>query len=64
MDIGLRIMREFILLISEGILRSTGAGAQFGVGVLGNLLVGFLGGLGAGTLGGFGKVVGGVLQHS
>jgi hypothetical protein len=60
-DISLGVVAGLVDLVSNGILCGSGAGAEAGVAVLGNLLVGLLGSLGTGALDGLGNVVGGVL---
>lgn len=62
MDISLSVVAGLVELVSSGILCGSGAGAEAGIVVLGNLLVGLLGSLGTGALDGLGNVVGGVLK--
>jgi hypothetical protein len=61
-DISLGVVAGLVDLVSNSILCGSGAGAEAGVAVLGNLLVGLLGSLGTGALDGLGNVVGGVLE--
>lgn len=61
MDIGLGVVDLLVLLVTDGVDGSAGAGADFGVGVLGDLLVGLLGSGGTGALNGLSDVVGGLL---
>ena len=61
MDISLGLVGGLVELVSDGILCGSGAGAQAGIVVLGDLLVGLLGSLRTGALDGLGNVVGGVL---
>ena len=62
MDISLGVVTGLVELVSNGILCGSGAGAEAGIVVLGNLLVSLLGSLGTGALDGLGNVVGGVLK--
>ena len=62
MDISLGVVAGLVELVSNGILCGSGARAEAGIVVLGNLLVGLLGSLGTGALDGLGNVVGGVLE--
>lgn len=62
MDISLGVVAGLVELVSNGILCGSGAGAEAGIVVLGNLLVGLLGSLGTGALDRLGNVVGGVLE--
>jgi len=61
-DISLGVVAGLVELVSNGILCGSGARAEAGIVVLGNLLVGLLGSLGTGALDGLGNVVGGVLK--
>jgi hypothetical protein len=61
-DISLGVVAGLVELVSNGILCGSGAGAEAGVVVLGNLLVGLLGSCGTGALDGLGNVVCGVLE--
>ena len=60
--ISLGVVRLLVELVGDGILCGSGAGADAGVRVLGNLLVGLVGSLGTGALDGLRNVVGGVLE--
>jgi hypothetical protein len=60
-DIGLGVVDVLVLLVTEGVNGSVGAGAEAGIGVLGDLLVGGLGSLGTGALDSLRDVVGSVL---
>lgn len=62
MDIGLGVVDMLVLLVTESIDGSVGAGVQGGVRVLGDLLVGLLGSGGTGALNGLSDVVGGLLE--
>lgn len=61
-DIGLGVVGDFVLLVTDSINGSVGTSAQLGIGVLGDLLVDLLGGSGTGALDGLGDVVDGVLE--
>lgn len=61
-NISLGLVGGLVEFVSDGILCGSGAGAQAGIVVLGDLLVGLLGSLRTGTLDGLGNVVGGVLD--
>lgn len=61
-DVGLVVVSDLVELVSDGVLCSSGAGAEAGVVVLGDVLVGLLGSLRGGALDGLGNVVGGVLD--
>lgn len=63
-NVGLDIVGLFILLVNDGILGSSGTGAQLGIFVLGDFFVGVLRSTGASTLNSFGDIVGGILFAS
>lgn len=59
--VGLGVVDGLVLLVDDGVLGGLSAGAEAGVGVLGNVLVGLLLSSGTGALDGLRDVVGGVL---
>jgi len=59
--VSLGVVGDLVLLVHDGILRGSGAGAQACIRVLGDFLLAFLGSLSTGTLDSLGDVVGGVL---
>jgi hypothetical protein len=63
-DISLGVVAGLILLVDDGILACSQAGAEGGIGVLGDRLVGLLGCLSTSALDGLSDVVGGVLWMS
>jgi len=61
-DISLGVVGGLVGLVSNGILGSSGTGAQARIAVLSDALVGLLGSFGTGALDGLSDVVGGVLD--